>query len=162
MKPTNNDCRYFSMLNLALNTYIHLLFIITIFCTLVAELIIIQDHISWKALKKLSAIDGIYGLSALMVVGTGLLNWMVFGKGGTYYTSNTLFLIKISLFIIVGLLSIYPTVMIARAKKQNKENPTQEIAMPNAHKMKRFVLGELIIMSCIPLLAELMANGIDI
>ncbi|MEQ8629357.1 DUF2214 family protein [Ekhidna sp.] len=162
MKPTDYGCRYFCMLNLALNTYIHLLFIITIFCTLIAELIIIQNNISWKSLKRLSAIDGIYGLSALMVVGTGLLNWMIFGKGGAYYTSNTLFLIKVSLFIVVGLLSIYPTVMIARIKKQNKENPPQEVAMPNAQKMKRFVLGELIIMACIPLLAELMANGIDI
>ncbi|WP_424961753.1 DUF2214 family protein [Ekhidna sp.] len=162
MKLTNNGCRYLSMLNLALNTYIHLLFIITIFCSLVAELIIIQNNISWKSLKKLSAIDGIYGLSALMVVGTGLLNWMVFGKGGTYYTGNTLFLIKISLFIVVGLLSIYPTVMIARAKKQNKKDPPQVIMLPNAAKMKRYVLVEIIIMACIPLLAELMANGIDI
>lgn len=150
------------MLNLSLNTYAHLVFIITIFCTLVAQLTLIQEKISWKTLKKLSAIDGIYGLAALLVVGTGLLNWMVFGKGGTYYTNNTLFITKISLFIVVGLLSMYPSVMIARTKKRNKKDPPLEITFKNALKIKKLIVLELIIMSVIPLLAELMANGIDI
>ncbi|WP_420575721.1 DUF2214 family protein [Ekhidna sp.] len=153
--------RYFRMLNLSLNTYAHLLFIITIFCALIAEVILIDKAVQRKTIKKLSLIDGVYGLAALLVLGTGLLNWMVFGKGTTYYNSNTLFLIKISLFIIVGLLSIYPTVMIARAKKLLKKHSAEEVSLPNAMKMRKFIIAELIIMSCIPLLAELMANGID-
>ena len=39
---------------------------------------------------------------------------------------------------------------------------SSEGAFPNAPKMKKFIALELMIMSIIPLLAELMSNGIDI
>ncbi|WP_425392379.1 DUF2214 family protein [Ekhidna sp.] len=150
------------MINLALNTYTHLLFILTIFCTLIAELILLRKSITGKSLNLLSKVDGMYGLAAIMVVGTGLLNWFLFGKGSTYYSGNTLFLIKISLFVIVGLLSIYPTIMIARAKKRMKLQGLREVELHNVRKIRNFIKAELVIMAIIPLLAELMANGIDI
>ncbi|WP_420318230.1 DUF2214 family protein [Ekhidna sp.] len=150
------------MISLAFNTYVHLIFIVTIFCCLTAEIIILKKNLSAKSLKILSQVDGIYGLAAIMVVGTGLLNWFIFGKGSSYYSSNLIFLIKVGLFIIVGLLSIYPTVMIARAKKSARILDLKDIEITNERKIKRFIFFELIIMGCIPLLAELMANGIDL
>lgn len=150
------------MLTLAINTYVHLLFIITVFCCLIAELLLIQPTVSWKTIKKLSIIDGIYGLAAIMVVGTGLLNWFVFGKGSAYYSNNTIFIIKFSLFIVVGLLSILPTVAFARMKKYNREEQPDAVEMLHYGKVRKTILTELIIMAIIPLLAELMANGVDL
>lgn len=150
------------MLHLAINTYVHLLFIIAIFCTLIAELLLIKASISWNTLRKLSIIDGIYGMSALMVLVTGLLNWMVFGKGMDYYNSNTLFLTKLTLFIVVGILSIYPTVKILKSRKHHKATQPDLIDFPQFQKIRKFILAELFIMVLLPLLAELMANGIDI
>ncbi|WP_421762931.1 DUF2214 family protein [Ekhidna sp.] len=150
------------MLGLSLNTYFHILFIVTIFSSLFCQIVLISEQVSWKTLRQLGFIDGIYGISAIMVVGTGLLNWFLLGKGSSYYLANSFFIIKISLFTIVGLLSIYPTVMISRAKKQNKHSPPANIQLRNVDKMRIFVIAELILMALIPLFAELMANGIDI
>lgn len=150
------------MISLALNTYLHLLFIITVFCCLIAELLLIKDSLSYKVVRKLSVIDGIYGIAAIMVVGTGLLNWFVFGKGPDYYSNNTLFIIKFSLFIVVGLLSILPTVVFARLKKRNREAQPETIPVTTHLLVRRVIILELFIMAFIPLLAELMANGMDI
>jgi len=150
------------MIQLALNTYIHLICIIAVFCCLILELRLINETISWKTLMLLNKIDGIYGLAAILVVATGLLNWMVFGKGYDYYAANTLFIIKFCLFIAVGLLSIFPTVMFAKLKKKNKEEQPVAITLLLYPKIKKVILLEIIIMACIPLPAELMANGIDV
>lgn len=150
------------MLSLSINTYIHLLFIITIFCCLVLELILLKEKLSFFELKKLSKVDGLYGFAAIIVVATGLLNWLELGKGSQYYSYNIFFLIKFSLFIIVGLLSIYPTVRIMKTKKKYKTEQPDVIYLEGYNSIRKVILVELVIMSLIPLLAELMANGIDI
>lgn len=150
------------MLALSLNTYIHLIFIVVIFCCLVAELMLVREYVSYQVVKRLSKIDALYGLAAVVVVATGLLNWMKFGKGFDYYANNSLFMIKFSLFVIVGLLSLYPTILFARTKKKYKSEAPEEILLPATKAVRRVIVLELIIMGSIPLLAELMANGIDI
>ena len=149
------------MFSLAFNTYIHLLFIVVIFCCLVAELIFINNEISYVTIKKLTKIDGLYGLSAVVVVATGLLNWLKFGKGYEYYTNNTLFIVKFCLFILVGLLSLYPTILFLKTKKSFKDTQRGKMQLSHYHRIRQVIILELVIMGCIPLLAELMANGID-
>ncbi len=150
------------MISLAISTYIHLIFIVIIFCCLIVEFISIKQHVSYRTIARLSRVDGLYGLAAIIVVVTGLLNWMKFGKGYDYYANNTLFAVKFSLFIIVGLLSLYPTILILKIKKSNKKDRSNQIELTSFRIMKNVITLELIIMTCIPLLAELMANGIDI
>ena len=113
-----------------------------------------------ESLRLLLRADGFYGLAAIIVVVTGFLNWMNFGKGYEYYASNSIFTIKFSLFILVGLLSIYPTVWFFRYKKRNKKDPTEEIEIENFKRLKQIINIELLLMAFIPLLATLMANGI--
>lgn len=149
------------MLNLALNTYFHILMIIGVFTSIIVELVLISKEISWGTLKKLLRADMFYGITAILVVITGLLNWFVFGKGAAYYSNNTLFLTKFSLFIIVSLLSIYPTVIFARLKKKHKNDPPESFDIPNYKNVKTIIRLELAILLLLPLLATLMANGLD-
>ena len=121
-----------------------------------------KTTLSWKELQRLQRIDNIYGLAAILIVVTGLLNWMVFGKGFNYYANNAIFIIKISLYILVGLLSIYPTVLFIRFKKRNKVEKPDQIEFEKGSMVRRVIIIELLIMTMIPFLAELMANGIDI
>ena len=149
------------MLALSLNTYLHLLSIISIFCALVAELILIQEEVNWSRIKRLSKIDGVYGIAAILVLGTGFVNWMILGKGAEYYNSNTFFILKIVFFSIVGLISLYPTIQFARLKKKHKSDPPETIQISKHKLIRKCILIELVIMSSIPLLAELMANGLN-
>ncbi len=66
--------------------------------------------------------DNLYGVAALLWVGTGV--WRAFGgleKGGDYYLSSTAFLIKLSLFGLIFLFELYPMVTLIKwriAKKR--------------------------------------------
>jgi len=53
--------------------------------------------------------DVVYGLAGVAILVTGILRVKYFGQGGDFYTSNPVFWIKVSLYILVGLLSLYPT-----------------------------------------------------
>lgn len=121
-----------------------------------------KEKMSYDEINKLSKIDGLYGFAAIVVVVTGLLNWMKFGKGVEYYNSNTFFIVKFSLFVLVGLLSLYPTILFLKTKRRLNKDQSAEMEFSAAPRVKKVIAIELAIMTIIPLLAELMANGIDI
>ena len=123
---------------------------------------LVRKEISYQTLRKLNQIDGLYGVAAIVVVSTGLLNWFELGKGYDYYASNTLFTIKFSLFIVVGLLSLYPTISYAKTKRKNKQAQPEQLSLHRSGEIRKVIIAELTIMAIIPFLAELMANGLDI
>lgn len=150
------------MIYLAINTSIHILMIIGVFVSLILQLIFVKKEIDSKTLKLISKTDATYGVAAILVVTTGLLNWLKLGKGYEYYANNTLFIIKFSLFIVIGLLSIYPTVVFAKLKKKQKNDPSDIIAIPHYPFVIATIKAEIGILLIMPFLATLMANGIDI
>ena len=52
---------------------------------------------------------------------TGLLKYFLYGKGVAFYSHNYLMWIKLGMFTLVGLLSIYPTVYFLEWRKKIKE-----------------------------------------
>jgi putative membrane protein len=135
---------------------------IVIFIALSLELFIFKEKLNAKTSRLLTRIDGIYGIAAILVVGSGILNWMVLGKGYDYYVNNTFFIAKFGIFIIVGLLSIYPTVMFTKFRNRLKTSKDEFISIPQHQLISRFIIIELILMVLMPVMATLMANGIDL
>ncbi len=86
----------------------------------------------------------------------GLTLWFGLGKSTEYYSENPIFHAKVGLAVIVGLLSIYPTVFFAPHRKG--DDPTTELTIPA--RIRQVVTLELIIMLVIPFLATLMAAGV--
>lgn len=148
------------MLSLALNTAFHILMGILIFIMISLELFVLSSELNRKESKLLSLFDGIYGVAAILVVATGILNWMVFGKGYDYYANNLFFIIKFSTFIIIGLLSIYPTIAFAKLKKAFKQESNNTKILSNYSTIKTIIIIELGLMILMPIFATLMANGI--
>lgn len=142
-------------------TYSHYLSIIILVATVFAEQFFVKRQIKKTELFRLVIIDGIYGLSSILVVTTGLLRVFFFAKGGDYYFSNRIFLLKFSLFIVVGLLSILPTITFLKLRKKIKKDDLNEIELPHFRAILVSVRLELILLLIIPLLAILMANGVD-
>jgi putative membrane protein len=136
--------------------YLHFISIFTIAGTLISEHLFLKKEMSRKELTRIARIDAMYGLAALTLLAAGLTLWLTgAGKPAVYYTKNWIFHVKISLFLCIGLLSIYPTVFFLRSRKGN---PDEIIAVPkNVFTMLRLELALLFI---IPLLAGLMARGI--
>lgn len=136
--------------------YIHFISIFIIVGTLVSEHLLLKKELTRKEITKLAKIDALYGLAAIILLAVGLTLWLGgVGKPAVYYSKNWIFHTKITLFAIVGLLSIYPTVFFI---KNRKGIQTDKIQIP------KFVFIalrlELFLLFIIPLLAGLMAKGV--
>ncbi|HEY8936791.1 MAG TPA: DUF2214 family protein [Cyclobacteriaceae bacterium] len=136
--------------------YIHFISIFTIGGTLVSEHMLLKKELTRAELGKLSRIDAVYGIAAVVLVSAGLTLWLgSFGKPAVYYTKNWIFHTKLTCFILVGLLSIYPTVFFI---KNRKGNQSEVVAIPKS--IFWMLRLELTLLFIIPLLAGLMSRGV--
>jgi putative membrane protein len=127
--------------------------------SLIAEHIILKPRITKEQIKSLATTDLIYGISAILVLATGLLRWFVYGKGSDFYLSNPIFHVKLTLFIIVGVLSIFPSIRFLKWNRQAKNGELPDINDKIVKKQLMFIRIELLLVAIIPLLAVLMARG---
>ena len=136
--------------------YIHFISIFAIVGSLVSEHLLLKKMLTRSEIGRLSRIDAVYGIAALSLLTAGLTLWLgSFGKPAQFYTKNWIFHTKITLFAVIGILSIYPTIFFI---KNRKGNPDEKIEIPKSiFWMLRF---ELMLLFIIPLLAGLMAHGI--
>ena len=144
----------------AILAYVHYLSIIILIVTLVVELVVFEQILSRKDRKKLQRADALYGLAAIMVLTTGNLRVMWYGKGWTYYLDSYFFVTKLSLFIIVGLLSIYPTITFLKWRKLPDDLESFTFDVSTYKKLLWFIRLEVILVFLIPLFAALMARGL--
>jgi putative membrane protein len=136
--------------------YIHFISIFAVIATLVSEHLLLKRELPRAEIMRLAKIDAVYGLAALCVLGAGLTLWFGgVGKPEIYYSKNWVFHLKITLFAIVGLLSIYPTRFLI---KNRKGNPTEIVIVPSI--IFWLLRMELLLLFIIPLLAALMARGV--
>jgi putative membrane protein len=133
--------------------YIHLLSVITMICCLAIEFVLLKPFLIRSEIKRISRVDAVYGLAAILAVGAGLTLWFGVGKGPSFYNNPVLHL-KVGLVIIVGLISIFPTIYFIR---KSKGEDTDTINVPKH--FRRLVFLQLAVLFIVPLLALLMANG---
>ncbi len=145
------------MNELVLIRYIHFIGIMIVFAMVCVENILLKPAITRKTVKQLFNVDGLYGLFSLIVVAAGLYLWFGVGKPAAYYSQNGIFHTKVGLFIVVGILSIWPTVFYFKNRKGD-ENDMVEI--PN--NLRRIVRVEILLLIIIPILATLMAQGVGL
>ena len=136
--------------------YAHFISIFGIVGTLVGEHLLLKPLLTRQEIGRISRIDSVYGLAALTLLAAGLTLWLGgFGKQTEFYTKNWIFHLKLTCFIAIGLLSIYPTVFFL---KQRKGDPAELINVPKA--IFLMIRIELVLLFLIPLLAGLMSRGI--
>jgi len=135
--------------------YFHFIGIFILISSLVAEHLLLTKTMDRAQLKRIVVIDTIYGSAAAIVLITGLMLWFVVGKPAMFYSHNAVFHTKILLFVIMVLLSIYPTIFYYRNQKKSETSPIQ---LPKVVIM--LVRMELLIFCIIPLLATLMSKGV--
>jgi putative membrane protein len=152
------------MLPAAINAGFHYLGFMVMFSTLVLEHLMIKPELTRQQASTLLKVDGLYGLMATIVLGTGLARLFVFDKPLEFYTGNPVFHLKMTLFVAAGLLSIYPTVTFLKWRKQLRGDGSNQhhgnIAIPSARRLLMVVRLELLLVLCIPFAAALMARGI--
>lgn len=111
---------------------------------------------SISQVKFIAKADLFYGIGALVVLSMGLLKMFYYGKGAIYYMTNGIFMLKVGLFLVIGLLSIYPTIIFLRLRKSKEE----EVTIPNFKLIKNLIKTEISLLILLPLFAVLVSNGI--
>ena len=104
------------MLDLVL-AIVHHVLIFGIFGALLAELAALRRVASREDVVRIAAIDLWYGVLATLVVIVGFSRANFAAKGWPYYSHNAFFWAKIATFAAIGILSIRPTLVIARWRR---------------------------------------------
>jgi len=137
--------------------YLHFVSMFILVAAVLGQHLILRGTVTRAIVGKAQKLDIAYAISVIVVLGTGLLQWLVVGKPADFYSSNPVFHTKLTLFLVIGLVSIYPSVYLG---KNRKGDPDELVTIPPG--IIWSVRVELLLLFLMPLLATLMARGIGI
>jgi putative membrane protein len=102
----------------------------------------------------------VYFLFAVLVVVTGLFRLFDGAKGAAFYLHNPWFHAKMTLFVVIALCSLPPTLKIQRWRKQARTLPDYVPPPSEVKAARRWVMIEAHLIILLPLCAVMMARGI--
>ena len=144
----------------AIMAFLHHLMAFALVAAVVYEFIAYRQGLTIEEARRIQRADLMYGISAGLLLVIGLLRVFYFEKGPAFYSQNPFFWLKMNTFLVVGLLSIDPTIRYLRWNKILKENKAPEIN-DNEFKRTRLLLSlEVIGLAVILFAAAMMARGI--
>jgi putative membrane protein len=139
---------------------LHHIFAFTLTAALVYEFIAFRKGLTAAEARRIQRVDLVYGISAGLLIVVGLLRVYFFEKGPNYYFANHVFWTKMALFVIVGLLSIYPTIRYFKWNPMLAENKAPEIPDKEFKNIRLLLWIEIVGIVLILLAAPLMARGV--
>jgi putative membrane protein len=143
----------------AIAASLHYLSIFLLFALLASEHLLFKAPIDLTKARSLMRIDIAYGISAGLVLLTGAARVLWFGKGWEYYLHNGLFHAKVGLFVLIGLLSIVPTMTIFGWRNAVLADKAPSLSGRQHTLAVMAIRLELLLLVCLPVLASLMARG---
>ena len=146
----------------ALVAYVHYLGIILCFGALIFERIILKINLSKNETISIINADVIYGIAGLAILITGILRVKYYGQGGEFYTSNPIFWLKVSLYVLIGLISLYPTTTYILWAIPLSKNKLPVISENLVNRFRIIIMAELVGFAVIPFFATLMSRGIGL
>jgi len=140
--------------------FLHHVAAFTLVAGLVIEFVLIRDDLTVARARKIQLADLLFGVSAGVVLVVGFLRVLYFEKGPSYYLHSIPFIAKMSLFAIVGLLSIYPTVEFLSWRTSVKQGRVPMVTDRKIHVIRTIIHWELAGIVFLILCATLMARGV--
>ena len=143
----------------AILAYLHILAILTMVVFISSEAALCRvQWLNAAVVERLAKVDMVYGIAAGAVLATGVARTWWGVKGTAWYWTNPLLHLKLTLFIIIGVISIFPTLTYFRWRKALRANgtlpPEGEIA-----KTRKLVMIQAHLIALIPLVAVFLARG---
>lgn len=143
----------------AILAYLHILAILTMVVFLASEAALCRvQWLNAAVVERLAKIDLVYGIAAVAVLLTGIARTWWGVKGTNWYWTNPLLHVKVTLFIVIGLLSIKPTITFIRWRKELRATGK----LPDEAQIKatrKLVMVQAHILPFIPLAAAFLARG---
>jgi putative membrane protein len=148
------------MVTTALMAFLHHLLAFALTACLVYEFIAYRKNMSLAEIRRIQRADLVYGISAGLLLLVGLLRVFLYEKGANFYMNNPFFWVKMIAFLLVGLLSIDPTIRYIRWNRTLRQNEVPEIPEPEYRRTRLLLSLEMIGIAVILLAAPMMARGI--
>jgi putative membrane protein len=138
--------------------WIHYVVIMLMMATLLAEHLALKPTLTVTQARTLQRLDIIYGVAATLVLVTGIMR-MYLEKGVTYYLQSGAFHALVGIFVLVAVLSIYPTVTFLRWRADTGAGRGQELAAAPYRNLQMIMRLEMALVLLAPLFATWMAHG---
>jgi len=143
----------------AILAYVHFLAILTMVVFISSEAALCRvEWINKAVVERLARVDAIYGVAAVLVLATGVARTLWGVKGTSWYWTNPLLHVKLTLFIIVGVISIFPTITYIRWRRELRATGALP-AEAEVRKTRKLVMIQAHILVLIPLFAVFLARG---
>lgn len=137
----------------------HHLAVFSLVGIIAAEFALLRPGLAGIRVGQLARIDAAYGVMAGLVVLVGVLR-VIFGTAGwDYYVGNHAFWAKMAAFVLVGLLSIKPSIAIRKWQQSAKFSPDFAVPAGELASNRRFIHYQLGFLLLIPIFAAIMARG---
>ncbi|MCR6635500.1 DUF2214 family protein [Devosia sp.] len=124
-----------------------------------AEFALIRPGLGGIRLGQLARIDAAYGAVATVVIVVGILRVWFGGVDPWYYLGNHAFWGKMAAFLVMGLLTIQPTIAIRRWAKAGEGAADYVVPEGEIGTSRRFVHLQAGVLLLIPIFAAAMARG---
>ena len=143
----------------AILAYIHILAILTMVVFISSEAALCRSEwMNARVVERLVRVDMIYGIAAVLVLLSGLARTYWGFKGGGWYWTNWLLHLKLGMFVVVALMSIKPTLMYRRWRREL--NATGELPDDaQIRDARKWVMIQAHIIAIIPIAAVFLARG---
>jgi putative membrane protein len=144
----------------ALLAFFHHALAFALVAVVTVELVLLRNPLTVPAARSILRMDAMYGLSAMLLLVVGFVRVFYTEKGAAYYFANVPFIAKITLFAVVGLISIYPTLQFLGWRKVLAAGSAPVLDAARQRKIRMILHIELTLLLIIMLCAALMARGI--
>ena len=148
------------MWNDAILAYLHFAAIFTLIWFLAKEWTLLRVGFANIDVERLASADAGFGITAGAVLVTGALRAAFGIKGWAFYAHNPAFHVKIGLFVLVGLISIAPTMKFLRWRKARRNDASFRVSELEWKSARRLLMIELHLVALIPLAAVIMSRGL--
>lgn len=143
----------------AILAYLHILAILTMVVFISSEAALCRvQWLNAAVVERLARVDMVYGIAAIAVLATGVARTWWGIKGTAWYWTNPLLHVKLTLFIIVGIISIFPTLTYFRWRKALRADGTLP-SETDIRKTRKLVMIQAHLIALIPLVAVFLARG---
>lgn len=127
---------------------------------LMTELVVLRNDLTVASARSVLRMDAVYGVAATVLLVAGFLRVFYTEKGAAYYFASGSFLTKLALFVIVGFISIYPTMTFIGWRRALREQRVPVLDAGPRRKLRLSIHVELTLLFVIMLMAVMMARGI--
>ena len=140
--------------------YLHFIAIFTLFAFMSVQLVLVKGALDARVVRTLGRMDLWYFGSVIVVLTTGFLRATLGAKGPDFYFDAWPIYEKISLFIVVGIISVKPTLTFIAWRRAYERDSSWRVPEAEQATVRRILLAEIHLAALIPVFAVIMSRGL--